>query len=255
MLSFVYTGDYDDDQLPDWALNRCAANANASGVFADKRNQIADEIHEDERKNNTETDVHGQKDPNKAISRAGETSLTKHERSSLLRMEVNTLVHACADKFGIDSLKHAAEEKFRASIVDNCKSTHFEDAVQLLFQVAGPENHKLKYLLFHWCIHNPGFVPTGVLETMAKQEPLSCKLYLEMKRMLESTQKKLEMAENEDRKLHLMVKSLLESEPPASRCRFCFGPWSTGGVFHKNDESSGRPFDIYYGCTGCGRRQ
>ncbi|ERF72408.1 hypothetical protein EPUS_06037 [Endocarpon pusillum Z07020] len=183
MLSYMYTGDYDDAQIPRWAEERCIVSPPCSQTQTIKDKEGLYGASEVQTESSDGKIPAGEEEWGKKISRSGKEGSKK---ASLSRMEVNTLVYACGDKLGIRYLKAAATEKFARSIAEEYKSKHFQEAIELVFRVTAPGDSEIRSELLLWYIRHREAVTGNLAKTMAEHEPLTWKVYLEMGEALDA---------------------------------------------------------------------
>ncbi|KAF7509604.1 hypothetical protein GJ744_007642 [Endocarpon pusillum] len=117
----------------------------------------------------------------KNLPGSGEEGSSRAAEASLLRMEVNTLVYACGDKFGIRVLKAAATKKFARSIV---------------FRVTAPGDSELRSELLLLYIRHREAVTCDLAKKMVEHEPLTWKVYLEMRAALDAEKERFARLED-----------------------------------------------------------
>jgi BTB/POZ domain len=144
MLRFLYTGEYDD-----------AGVGRTTRVSADTMG------------------TH-RKNPD-SVKEAGAEAASKVAPSMFLSTEVNTLLHTYGDKFGIPSLKAEATAKFKSALFKDYQSTHFEEAVRLMFEVT-PKDSDIRFELINWCIAYGECLSDPSKELVKKHEPISWKI-------------------------------------------------------------------------------
>jgi len=149
MLRFLYTGDYDDA-----GVGRTTRLSDDSAMSTQRKNSDG-------------------------VKESGAGAASDAPPSMFLPMEVNTLLHSYSDQFGISSLKAATTAKFTIALSKDSKSSHFEEAVRLMFE-ATPDDSDLRYELLNWCIDKGREVSDAFKELMKQHEPVSWKLYLRM---------------------------------------------------------------------------
>lgn len=278
----MYTGDYDDAQIPRWASERCIVSPPCSETptIEDKEGLYGPS--EVQTESSDGQIPAGEEEWSKKISRSGEEGSTK---ASLLRTEVNALVYACGDKFGIRCLKAAATEKFARSIAEEYKSKHFQEAIELVFRVTAPGDSEIRSELLLWYIRHREAVTGNLAKTMVEHEPLTWKVYLEMGRVLDvqkegiATHKanldarnaeikekdakirsvredlgaRLETAKGDNLQLHQTVDSFLDTYSSIEFCKSC--GMEFGRIKVHRQKVWGTRFEIYCTCPKCGKRQ
>ena len=257
MLSYVYTGDYDDAQIPRWASERCIVSLPCSEtpIIEDKEGlHGASEVQTESPDGKIPA---GEEQWSKNVSGSGEESSSRATKASLLRMEVNTLVYACGVKFGIKCLKAAATEKFARSIAEEYKSKHFEEAVGLVFRVTAPGDSEIRAELLLWYIRHRKAVTGDLAKIMVEHEPLTWKVYREMGEALDAQKKdlsaKLKTAKDDNLQLHRTVDRFLDTYSSLGFCKSC-GIDLRRIKLHGQREWGTR-FEIYCACTECGKCQ
>lgn len=185
MLCFLYTYQYDDDDdnedLSKWATKRSMAQIKSAIKSGRVKKRTTKEVPETEKENPNNISRHGQKRGREGSPGVGKAASDQPSTNPLLRMEVNTLVYACSDKFNITSLKAESTEKFGQCLSQDSKSPSFKRAVELVFQSTAPGDSNLRYTLLRWWgshRRDGGSSIHGFDGLMAKHEPLASKVCL-----------------------------------------------------------------------------
>jgi hypothetical protein len=183
MLPFMHTCEYDGTKVPEWLCKKTFASVNSSVASAEHHVQNCDQTPESETMNLTDTIAGSSNGLEERILTSHEVRSEKPSRiSPLLAMEVNTLVYAGGDKFGMPSPKAAAAVKFAQSISEDSKSAYFAEAVELVFETTAMGDTEIRYMLLLWCIDHSRGITSNLAQTIAKHEPLSSKVCLEAKK-------------------------------------------------------------------------
>jgi hypothetical protein len=178
MLSFMYTGEYDDGKVPDWASERPLAGRSPSLATAQGSNQG----HDAGSGNGTKIHIHTSPNRGKgqeAINASSREIESGNQPEALSEMKVNAVVYACGDKFGIPRLKDAALVKFANSLPEKSQDPYLEEVFDLVLQTTMPGDSGIRYDLLLWCIERRGDISNSLAEMMARNEPLAWKVYLE----------------------------------------------------------------------------
>ncbi len=292
MLSYMYTGDYDDARIPRWASERCKIDQlnSAKPDIEDKQGLL--DSPKVETKSLDGAISADEERWNKSVSEADEEGSDIAIRASRLRMEVNTLVYACGDKFGIHRLKAAAAEKFARSITDEYTSKYFEEAIELVFRVTAPGDSEIRSELLLWYIRHREAVSSNLDMTMMVHEPLTWKVYLEMGKALDAQKESfakqeamlearnaeikekdaevkardaelrfvredlassIKTAKDEISKLYQTVNNFLSTYSSIEFCKSCGIKF--GGIMVQCQRGWGTILDICCACANCGKQQ
>lgn len=273
MLSFLYTRHYDDAKIPEWASKLLFDNCGSAANVLEKRIEKADDFPANKMKSPSDTDATSGESHAEADSESGQSgSLAPQPRTLLLPMEVNTLMYACGDEFGILPLKIAATSKFEKCLSEDSKSAHFRRAVELVLEKTAPDDLEIRYSLIVWCMKNRGSIDSSITDLIIEFEPLSYKLFLEMKHELDeqkleigTKESELEHSQVEIDRLRRKVDAAEEQEEAIdsfvstySDTKFCKSCGTKNGGFDVNVTSKGGFLsdsikEIICKCSTCGK--
>ena len=177
----MYTSDYDPDKIPDFLVPQKDQSPAVQVTLQKKKQKKPEDIAEAPDATDAQVLLHpGQWRYKRIRGRGGRavhsgsdskelTSEAVYDSSMIERLEMNALVHKCADMLGIDNLKLLAAERFLTDARLVLPESAFAEPLRLMFESTRPDDDILRMPVVAMCVKSYSFL-TGVPEIVSVME-------------------------------------------------------------------------------------